>query len=110
MIVILTAFTLFHVAVGAACLVWAVRFLTPGERAMWRAPVALLIAELLCWIYPIAAFVAARVAWREFQGGGAHALPVLLTPILWLFVMGLIYAIADFADDGIIGNARARTP
>ena len=61
MLVILWAFTLFHVAVGIACLTAAVRLLTPQERQLWRSPLALLTAELLCWIYPIAAFAADAV-------------------------------------------------
>jgi hypothetical protein len=106
MLVILWAFTLFHIAMGTACLVLAVRMLTPQERELWRSPVALLIAEFLCWIYPIAAFVAARSAWSAYGEGHHHAIPMLLSPILWLLVMGFIYAVADFADDGVIGNAR----
>lgn len=107
MFVILAAFTLFHLVVGLACIGFGVRLLMPGERRLWRAPLALLVSEFLVWIYPIAAFVAVRVAWREHGEASAHALPILLAPILWLVVMGLIYAIADFADDGVIGNARA---
>ncbi|MBL8530686.1 MAG: hypothetical protein JNK94_03035 [Hyphomonadaceae bacterium] len=110
MFVILVAFTLFHIVVGTACLIWAVRLLTPGERGLWRAPAALLVAELMCWIYPIAAFVSAKLAWREHLAGAGHALPLLLAPILWLVVMGLVFAIADFIDDGVIGNARGRRP
>ena len=36
------------------------------------------------------------------------ALPLMLAPILWLLVMGLVFAIVDFAEDGILGNARVR--
>jgi hypothetical protein len=106
MTVILWAFTLFHIFVGTACLVLAVRMLTPEERRLWRSPLPLLAAELLCWIYPIAAYVAAKSAWAAHEAGHAMALPMLLAPILWLLLMGLIYAIVDFADDGVIGNAR----
>ena len=106
MIVILWAFTLFHLAVGLASLGLAVRLLTPDERAHWRSQVALLVAELLCWIYPVAAFVAVKSAWAAFGAGAHHALPMLLTPILWLMLMGLLFAIVDFAEDGVLGNAR----
>lgn len=106
MLVILWAFTLFHVVVGAASLLLAVRMLTPQERELWRSPVALLVAELLCWIYPIAAFVGAKSAWTAYSAGQAHALPMLLAPILWLVLMGLVFAIVDFAEDGILGNTR----
>jgi hypothetical protein len=75
---------------------------------LWRSPIALLIAELLCWIYPIAAFVSVRSAWAAHDAAHPFAVPMILAPIAWLLVMGLIYAVADFADDGIIGNARGK--
>jgi len=106
MIVILSAFTLFHLAVGLACIAAAVRMLTVGERSLWRAPAALLAAEMLVWIYPILAFVGAKVAWRAFNAGDHAALPLMLAPIGWLVLMGVIYAIVDFAEDGVLGNAR----
>lgn len=106
MIVLLTAFTLFHLCVGVASLGLAVRLLTPEERALWRSPAALLVAELLCWIYPITAFASSKVAWSGYHEGVAHAFPMILTPILWLVVMGIVFAIVDFAEDGVLGNAR----
>jgi hypothetical protein len=106
MIVILWAFTLFHLAVGLASLGLAVGLLTPEERAHWRSQAALLVAEFLCWIYPIAAFVAVKSAWGAHAAGQPHAIPLLLSPILWLLLMGLLFAIVDFAEDGVLGNAR----
>jgi hypothetical protein len=108
MVVVLTGFTLFHLAVGLPSLALALRLWLPEERALWRSPLALFVAELLCWIYPIAAFVAAKSAWAAFSAGAPHAIPLILSPILWLLVMGLALAIVDFAEDGILGNARAR--
>ena len=86
----------------------AVRLLTPEERELWRSPVALLIAELLCWIYPIAAFVGVKSAWTAFAADHHLAMPFLVAPILWLIFMGVLYAVIDFAEDGVLGNARAR--
>lgn len=108
MTVILWAFTLFHLAVGLASLGLAIRLLTPQERALWRSPAALLIAELLCWIYPIAAFVGAKSAWDAYAADHHLAMPYLLAPILWLVLMGMIFAIVDFTEDGVLGNARGR--
>lgn len=108
MIVLMIAFTLFHLVVGVASLGLAVRLWTPDERALWRSQVALLVAELLCWVYPIAAFASAKVAWSAYNDGAAHAFPMILTPILWLVAMGALFAIVDFAEDGILGNARSR--
>lgn len=106
--VILWAFTLFHLAVGLASLGLALRLLTPDERAHWRSRAALLVAEFLCWIYPIAAFVAVKSAWTAHTAGQHHAIPMLLSPILWLMLMGLLFAVVDFAEDGVLGNARKR--
>lgn len=107
--VILWAFTLFHLAVGLASLGLAIGLLTPSERAHWSSPAALLVAEFLCWIYPIAAFVAVKSAWGAFETGHHHAVPMLLSPILWLLLMGLLFAIVDFAEDGVLGNARKQS-
>lgn len=108
MFVLMVAFTLFHLVVGVASLGLAVRLWTPEERALWRSRVALLVAELLCWVYPIAAFASSKVAWTAYNDGVAHAFPMILTPILWLVVMGVVFAIVDFAEDGVLGNARSR--
>lgn len=108
MTVILWAFTAFHLCVGTASLGLAVRLLTPEERALWRSPLALLIAELLCWIYPITAFVAVKSAWSAFAADHHLAMPFLIAPILWLVFMGALYAVIDFAEDGVLGNARER--
>jgi hypothetical protein len=106
MSVILGAFSLFHVAVGMASLGLAVRLLSQEERARWRSSGARFVAEALCWVYPVLAFVCASFAWRNTEA--AHALPLMLAPILWLVVMGLVFAIVDFLEDGVLGNARLR--
>lgn len=106
MIVILWAFTLFHLVVGLASFALAVRLLTPGERGHWRSQVALLVAELLFWIYPIAAYVGTKSAWSAYDAGHPMALAMMVAPILWLVLMGIMFAIVDFAEDGVLGNAR----
>ena len=110
MTLILTAFTLFHLAAGLGCLGAGLRLLSREERAHWRSKPALLVAQALCWVYPVLAFACAGWAWRAFTAGQPHALPLVLAPIAWLLLMGLIFAIVDFAEDGIIGNARTREP
>ena len=61
MIVILWAFTAFHFVVGLASLGLAVRLLSAEERAHWRSWPARVVAEVMCWVYPAAAFFAAVV-------------------------------------------------
>ena len=104
--VILWAFTLFHLFVGLASLALALRLLAPQERALWRSPVALLVAEFLCWIYPIAAYVGVKSAWNAYAADHHLAMPMLLAPILWLVLMGTLFAIVDFVEDGVLGNTR----
>jgi hypothetical protein len=106
MTVILGAFSLFHLVVGIASLGLAMRLLSSEERARWRSTQARFVAEALCWVYPVLAFVCASLAWRNAEA--AHALPLMLAPILWLVLMGLVFAIVDFVEDGVLGNARMR--
>lgn len=106
MTVILWAFTLFHLAVGLACIGAAVRLLTPDERQLWRSPLALLVAEFLVWIYPVAAFVAVKSAWGAYEASHPFSLTMMIAPIAWLIIMGVAFAIVDFAEDGVLGNVR----
>jgi len=108
MIVILAAFSLFHLIAGTASLGLAVRLLAPEERSHWRSKPNLVVAELTCWLYPVIAFGAGIFAWRAFSAGQPHALALLAAPFLWFVVMGIVFAIVDYAEDGILGNARTR--
>ncbi len=108
MFALMIAFTVFHLLAGTASLALAVRLLTADERAHWQSKRALFVAEVMCWIYPVAAFAGGSLAWSAFNAGAHHAFPLILAPILWLLVMGLIFAIIDFAEDGILGNTRSR--
>jgi len=107
--IILWALTLFHLAAGLGALGVGLRLLAPAERALWQSKPALLVAQLLCWVYPVLAFACVSWAWRAFASASPHnALPFMLAPIGWLLVMGLVFAIVDFAEDGILGNTRMR--
>ena len=107
MIVILWAFTLFHVAVGSASLGMAS---APADAEGARA-LALAIGAAGGGVSVLdlsdrglrrrEVRVDARIA-----AGQHHAIPMLLAPILWLVLMGLLFAIVDFAEDGVLGNAR----
>lgn len=106
MLVLMVAFTLFHFATSTASLALAVRLLTAEERVRWQSKRGLALAQVICWVYPLVAFVAGHLAWQVFRAAAPHALPLILAPILWLIVMGAIFAIVDFAEDGVLGNAR----
>jgi hypothetical protein len=107
MLIIIWAFTLFHIVVSTASLGLGVRLLSAEERAHWRSQPARMVAEAMCWVYPVAAFFSARAAWSAYGDGHHLAMPWLLAPIGWLMLMGLIFAVVDFAEDGVLGNARS---
>ena len=108
MLAILAIFTLFHLVVSTACLGMGVRLFTEEERAHWRSAPALRAAQSLCGTYPLVALAGALFAWRAYAAGAHYSVPIILAPILWLVLMGLVFAIVDFAEDGILGNARSR--
>ena len=108
MLIILWAFTLFHLISGAASVLLALRLLTAHERAHWRSPASLFAAQLMSWIYPIVAVVSVRAGWGAFNEGHHLTLPILLAPIGWLIIMGVIFAVVDLLEDGVLGNARRR--
>ncbi len=99
---------MFHLVVGLASLGLSVRLLAPVERSRWDSKAALAVAQVLCWVYPALAFVAVSWAWRDYAAGPVFAVPLMVAPILWFVVMGVVFAIVDFAEDGVIGNARRR--
>jgi hypothetical protein len=109
MIVLLTAFTLFHLVAGTASLGMAVRLLTDEERARWRSKRGLLIAESISWVYPALGLIFAGLAWADYAAGRHEAVPIILAPLAWLIAMGVVFAIVDFAEDGILGNARIKS-
>jgi hypothetical protein len=108
MIVLLVAFSLFHLAAGAGSLRMAFVLLTAEERAHWRSKRLLFIAESISWVYPALGLLFAGLAWADFLAGRREALPIMLLPLAWLIGMGVVFAIVDFAEDGILGNARSR--
>jgi|CXWL01.1.fsa_nt_gi hypothetical protein len=110
MTVILWAFTVFHCCVGLASLRQAIGLLTPSERAHWRSQSALLTAELLCWVYPVIALASIKAAWDAYADDHHLAMPILLAPIAWLVFMGVVFAVVDLLEDGVLGNARRGPP
>ena len=108
MLVLVWAFTLFNLAAALASLGQAMRLLRKTERAHWRSRTLHGLAVAIAWSFPIAALAGVTLGWLHFQQGARDAIPLLLAPIVWLFVMGIVFAVADFAEDGVLGNARSR--
>lgn len=108
MIVLLWALTLFNIAVGAGGLAMALRLLTKEERAHWRSRTLLRIADALAWVLPVAAIAGTGLGWLDYQQGRPAGALMALIPLGWLILMGVVFAVVDYAEDGILGNARSR--
>ncbi len=108
MLVLLWVFSAFNLIAAAASLGTAVRLMTRHERAHWRSKTLLTLAAILAWTFPAAALAGVATAWSHYNAGEHDSIPIILAPIGWLMAMGLVFAIVDFAEDGILGNARTR--
>jgi hypothetical protein len=104
--VLLIAFSLFNLFAGIGALGHAVRLLSREEQAAWRSKTLLFIAAVLSWTFPLAAAVCTLIAWQHYQAGVHDYVPIVLAPLAWLVLLGIVFVAVDFADDGIIGNAR----
>lgn len=110
MIVLLSALTLFNVVAGIGSFALALRLVRSDERKLWRSRTLLRIADALAWVFPIAAVAGTVLAWTDYRAGNSAAALLAFIPLAWLLFMGLVFAIVDFAEDGVLGNARGPTP
>lgn len=100
MLALLIAFTLFNACVAAACLGQGARLLKREERAEWRSRALLVIAVFLSWTFPLVAGAGVYFAWTHYSQGQMDTVPIILAPIAWLILLGIIFAVVDFAEDG----------
>jgi hypothetical protein len=106
MIVLLWTLSVFNLFAGLGGLAAALRLAKPPERARWRSKTLLHIADAAAWVLPLAAVAGTALAWIDVEAGRDAGALLALIPIGWLLLMGLLFAIVDFAEDGILGNAR----
>jgi hypothetical protein len=104
--VLLWAFTAFDLCVGAAAFAHGLRLMAPEERARWRSKRLLMLAAIIAWSMAPAVLAGVALAWMHYLDGRHDAIPIILAPVGWLLALGLVFAIVDFAEDGILGNAR----
>ena len=57
-------------------------------------------------VMPLAAVLGTMIAWMDVQAGRQAGALLAFIPIGWLVLMGIVFAVVDFAEDGILGNAR----
>lgn len=108
MLALLIAFTLFNACAAMVCAGHGVRLLRAEERARWTSRTLLFIAALLSWTFPIAAIAGVALGWAHYSAGQEDAVVIVLAPIGWLILLGIIFAIIDFAEDGVFDFGRGR--
>lgn len=108
MTVLLWALTFFNAAAAIGGGALAMRLMTPAERAHWRSNRLLRLADAFAWILPLAAIAGTSLAWIDVNNGRLTGALLAFIPVGWMAVMGIVFAVVDFAEDGILGNARTR--
>ncbi len=58
------------------------------------------------WTFPPVALGAVALAWTRYHAGWLDSAPIIVAPVAWLLLLGVLFAVIDFAEDGIFGNAR----
>jgi len=98
----LTVFTLFNLCAAAAAFRTVGQLAERGAEKKWASMRLFLIARVGCWGLLIIASWASAAGWA-FSPGWA---PIVLGPIVWLLVMGVVFAVVDFAEDGVFDFGR----
>jgi hypothetical protein len=98
----LVVFTLFNLCAAIAAFRTVGQLALPGEEKKWASKRLFLIARVGCWGLLIIAIWASAAGWA-FSPDWA---PLVLAPIGWLLVMGAVFAVVDFAEDGVFDFGR----
>jgi hypothetical protein len=104
----LLIFSAFNLAAAAGAAGAAMRLMTPEGRDGFASPRIHKLVLALAWGLALIALGATGAAWGLYHSGHARFAPLILAPIGWLIVSGLVVAIVDFAEDGVFGNAWRR--
>ena len=106
MIVLLWAMSFFNACAAFAGMAMAIRLMSPAERAHWRSQRLLRLADAIAWVLPFAAVGGTLLAWDGMNAGRQGDALFALVSLVWIVAMGIVFAVVDFAEDGILGNAR----
>lgn len=111
MSVFLAAFTAFNFFLAYAAVRRAVKLMTADGRAWWQSKRLYAIACFAAWTLPVVCLAATAAAWGLHGRGVEHwAAPVMISPVGWLLLMGVFFAIVDVAEDGVMDFGRGPKP
>jgi hypothetical protein len=72
----------------------------------WQSPRLYAISVVSAWGLLLISIWASAAAW-VFAPAGA---PLVLLPVVWLILSGTVFAIVDFAEDGVFDFGRGPPP
>jgi hypothetical protein len=102
----LTVFTLFNLAAAGAAFRVVATLALPDAPKQWASRRLFVIARVGCGGLGMIALWATAAAWAF----GADFAPLILAPIVWLVALGGVFAIVDFAEDGVFDFGRGPRP
>lgn len=77
------------------------------ERVRWVSSRLRAIVQAAVLVLPLLCLGGTALAWKlEGEAAQGLAAPAILLPIAWLILMGLFFAIVDFAEDGVFDLGR----
>jgi hypothetical protein len=103
LIVFLAGFTLFNACLGLAAAAQARALSTPEGKAWWKSRRLYAIASFAAWTLPLVSIGAIGAAWLLPAELAAAA---VLAPLAWLIGLGALFAVVDFAEDGMLDFGR----
>lgn len=101
-LIFLIAFSLFNLCAASAAWNGIVNLDRMHGPKGWQSKRLYVISKTAAWGLLLLALWSTAAGWA-FSPDGA---PLLLLPIAWLFASGVVFAIVDFAEDGVFDFGR----
>lgn len=102
MLIFLIAFSLFNLCAAGAAWNGIVNLDRMHGPQGWQSKRLYVIGKTAAWGLLLLSIWSTAAGWT-FSPNGA---PLVLLPIAWLFVSGVVFAVVDFAEDGVFDFGR----
>jgi hypothetical protein len=107
MTLFLPLFSVFNLMLAAACAGMTARLLTRDGASGWASKRLLWFSRFACALLCVGAIAATAGAWRVAVTEGFHwAGPLILTPLTLVILLGIVFAIIDVSEDGVLDFGR----
>jgi hypothetical protein len=58
----------------------------------------------------VAALAGTVIGWSQYHAGRAEGALIVLGPLAWLILLGIVFAVVDVAEDGKLDFGRGGEP